>query len=154
MKKLSLALIVVMLAGILAACAPAATEAPAAAAPTEAPAAVSATEAPAAAAPTEAPKKQYKVALVLNTTIKDGGYAQAGYEELMALKDKYGLEVSYQESVGDAIVKDVLKSYAQDGYDLVFAQELYFQDAVNEVAKEFPDVLLVWLATKPMKRTL
>lgn len=142
MKKLSLALVVIMLAGILAACAPAATEAPAAAAPTEAPAAVSATEAPAATtAPTEAPKKQYKVALIVNTTIKDGGYAQAAYETLMAMKEKYNLEVSYQESVGDSGIKDVLRNYAADGYDLVFTQELNFQDAVNEVAVDFPDVL-------------
>jgi len=78
--------------------------------------------------------------MIFNTTIKDGGYAQAGYEALMALKEKYNLEVSIQESVGDATVKDVLRSYASEGYDLVYGHELYFTDAVNEVALEFPDV--------------
>jgi basic membrane protein A len=123
MKKLSILLIVALLAGIIAACAPAAT-------PTAEP----------TAAPTETPVKQVRVAVIFNTTIKDGGYAQAGYEALMAMKDKYNLDVSYQESVGDANVKDVLRSYAAEGYDLVYAHELYFTDAVNEVAAEFPDV--------------
>ncbi|NPV77384.1 MAG: BMP family protein [Anaerolineae bacterium] len=142
MKKLSFVLLVALLVGILAACAPATP------APTEAPKVEEPTQAPAAAEPTKAPEptavpteaKQYRVALILNTTIKDGGYAQAAYEKLMELKEKYNLEVSYQESVGDANVKDVLRNYAAEGYDLVYAHELYFQDAVNEVAAEFPDV--------------
>lgn len=142
MKKLSFVLIVALLAGILAACAPAAP------APTEAPKVEEPTKAPVVAEPTKAPEpttapteaKKYKVALILNTTIKDGGYAQAAYEKLMEMKDKYNLEVSYQESVGDATIKDVLRNYAADGYDLVYAHELYFMDAVNEVAPEFPDI--------------
>ncbi len=125
MKKLSILFVAALLAGMLAACAPAAT-------PTAEPTAVP--------VPTETPVKQLRVAVIFNTTIKDGGYAQAGYEALMAMKDKYNLDVSYQESVGDANVKDVLRSYAAEGYDLVYAHELYFTDAVNEVAAEFPDV--------------
>ena len=158
MKKLSIILIVIMLVGILAACTPAAppaeepaAEEPAAEEPVaeepaaEEPAAEEpAAEEPAAeepAAEEPAAEEQLRVAMIFNTTIKDGGYAQAGYESLMALQEKYNLDVSIQESVGDAAVKDVLRSYAAEGYDLVYAHELYFTDAVNEVAAEFPDVL-------------
>lgn len=132
MKKLSILILFVMLVGILVACSPAApaVEEPAAEEP--------AVEEPAAEEP--AAEEQLRVAVIFNTTIKDGGYAQAGYESLMAMKEKYNLEVSIQESVADAQVKDVLRSYAAEGYDLVYAHELYFTDAVNEVAAEFPDV--------------
>jgi len=119
MKKISVVVLFVFLLGVLVGCAPAVDK-------------------PAAEEPST--EKPLRVAMIFNTTIKDGGYAQAGYEALMALKDKYGLEVSYQESVTDATVKDVLRSYAADNYDLVYAHELYFTDAVNEVAPEFPDV--------------
>lgn len=143
MKKFSLIMMFVLLVGMLAACSPA-VEAPLADEPaTEAPAAEApAAEVPAAEAPVaeEPAAEPLRVAMIFNTTIKDGGYAQAGYESLMALKEKYNLEVSYQESVTDATVKDVLRSYAAEGYDLVYAHELYFTDAVNEVAPEFPDV--------------
>lgn len=133
MKKFSLVMIFVLLIGMLAACTPAAEK------PADQPVAETpAPEQPAADAPTA--EKPLRVAMVFNTTIKDGGYAQFGYEALMALKEKYNLEVSYQESVGDATIKDVLRSYAADGYDLVYAHELYFTEAVNEVAPEFPDV--------------
>ncbi len=119
MKKFSILLIIAMLIGMLAACAPAAVE------PTQ--------------APTEA-EKQVRVAVVFSTTIKDEGYAQAAHGALMELKDKYNLDVSFQESVSDAAVKDVLRNYASEGYDLVIAHQLYFTDPVNEVAAEFPDV--------------
>lgn len=119
MKKFSILMLFVILMGVLAGCS---------------------TETKEPASEELASEKSLRVAMIFNTTIKDGGYAQAGYEALMALKEKYNLEVSYQESVTDATVKDVLRSYAADEYDLVYAHELYFTDAVNEVASEFPDV--------------
>lgn len=146
MKKPSCLLIVIMLVGMLAACMPAATPAPAEptkAAPTEVAVEEPAAEEPAAEEPSAeepAVEEQLRVAVIFNTTIKDGGYAQAGYESLMAMQEKYDLDVSYQESVSDVNVKDVLRSYAAEGYDLVYGHELYFTDAVNEVAAEFPDV--------------
>lgn len=119
MKRISMLLLLAMLIGVLAACSPAASE------PTQ--------------APTEA-EKQVRVGVVFSTTIKDEGYAQAAHGALMEMKDKYNLDVSFQESVTDAAVKDVLRNYASEGYDLVIAHQLYFTDAVNEVAAEFPDV--------------
>lgn len=146
MKKLSLVLLVTLLVGILAACAPAATPAPAAEAPKAEPAeattAEEASKAPEAPSePAAAPEEKIKVAAIFSTSIKDGGFNQAGYEALMAAKDKYGIEVSFQEDVSDAEIKDVLRNYAADGYDLVIAHELYFTDPVLEVAPDFPDVM-------------
>lgn len=119
MKKISLFLLVALLISALAACTPAAQT------PTDA-----AVE----------PEEQVRVAVVFSTTIKDGGYAEVAHAALMEMKDKYNLDVSFQESVTDAAVKDVLRNYASDDYDLVIAHQLYFTDAVNEVAAEFPDV--------------
>jgi basic membrane protein A len=145
MKKISVLLLIALLVSLFTACTPAveetaapvveATDAPVVSQPTEAVVVeetVAATEEPAA--------EPLRVGVVFNTTIKDEGYAEAAYNMLMTLKDQYNLDVSFQESVTDATVKDVLRSYAADGYDLVIAHELYFTDAVNEVAAEFPDV--------------
>jgi len=82
-----------------------------------------------------------RVAVAFPGSIKDMGWNQSGYEALMEAKDRFGVEVSYQESVGKAEVKDVLRNYAADGYDLVIGHDLYFTDPVLEVAQEFPDVL-------------
>jgi len=68
MKKISILVLLVLLLGVLAGCAPAAEE-------------------PVSDEP--ASEESLRVAMIFNTTIKDGGYAQAGYEALMDLKDKY-----------------------------------------------------------------
>lgn len=139
MKKFSLLMVFVLLVGMLAACGPAAdkpvVEEPAVDAPVVEDPAV---EEPVVEEP--AAEEPLRVAMVFSTTIKDDGYAQVAYESLMMLKEKYNLEVSYQESVPDATVKDVLRSYAAEDYDLIYAHQLYFTEAVNEVAPEFPDV--------------
>lgn len=144
MKKLGiLFLTAILVLGMLTACAPAAEE-PAAEEPVAEEPAAEDTEEETVAEDTEeetVAEEQMRVAMIFNTTVKDGGYAQAGYESLLAMQEKYDLDISIQESVGDAEVKDVLRSYAAEGYDLVYAHELYFTDAVNEVAPEFPDVM-------------
>ncbi|NMC79269.1 MAG: BMP family ABC transporter substrate-binding protein [Chloroflexi bacterium] len=96
-----------------------------------------------ASSPTEAPTaaKKFRVALVLPGSIKDTAWNQYGYEAAMAAKDKYGLELSFQESVPQAEVKDVLRNYAAEGYDLVIAHDLNFTDPVLEVAPDFPNVM-------------
>lgn len=68
------------------------------------------------------------------------GWNQSGYEALMQLKDE-GFEVSYQENVDQSQVKDVLRNYAADGYNLVIGHDLFFTDPVIEVAPEFPDTM-------------
>jgi len=80
-----------------------------------------------------------RVAIAFPGSIKDMGWSQSGHEALMEAKSKYNLEVSFQETVSNAEVKDVLRNYASDGYDLVIAHELYFSDPTLEVAPEFPD---------------
>ena len=108
--------------------------------PTEAVAA--ATEAPteASAEPTVA-AKVFKVAVVFPGSIKDAGWNQSGYEAAMAAKDKYGVEVSFQESVPNAELKDVLRNYAAEGYDLIIGHDYNFTDPIIEVAPEFPDTM-------------
>lgn len=142
-KYVSVLLLLVMAVSAFAGCAPAPTPA---AEPTQPPTTApqptqpAATEAPQPTeAPTEAPK--LKVAIVFPGSIKDTGWNQAGYEAAMAAKDKYGVEVSFQESVPAAEVKDVLRNYAAEGYDLVIAHDLYFTDPVLEVAPDFPEIM-------------
>ncbi|MBE3580565.1 MAG: BMP family protein [Thermoanaerobacteraceae bacterium] len=82
-----------------------------------------------------------KVAVAFPGSIKDLGWNQDLYEALMRAGAKYGLGVSFQESVAQSELKDVLRNYAADGYDLVIAADLYFTDTTVEVAQEFPQTM-------------
>lgn len=144
MKKLSHVMaLMVILTMLLAACAPAATQAPAAPVSTEAPPAPAATEAPekptaAPEEPTAAPEK-IKVALIMAGQVNDASWNAAAYKGLMAGEEQYGVETAYSESVPFPEFENVFRDYANKGYDLIIGHGSEFSDAAMTVSKEFPD---------------
>ncbi len=90
--------------------------------------------------PEPEPAKKIRVAAIFPGSIQDMGWNQSGYESLMQLKDE-GFEVSFQENVDMSALKDVIRSYASEGYDLVIGHDFFHTDPVIEVAPEFPDTM-------------
>lgn len=108
-------------------------EAPAQAAPIEGqPAPVAAPAAPAGDLP--------RVAFVYVGPIGDLGWSYAhdlGRQALEAM----GVETAYSELVAEGPdAARVLRTYASQGYDLIFATSFGYMDSVIEVAEDFPNV--------------
>jgi basic membrane protein A len=145
--SLKIASLLMILAFVAAACAPAATAQPTAA-PTSA--------AVATTAPTTAPEPtaaqgafqipdieegKYNVAMVLIGPHEDGGWSQAHYEGLLYLeKNVPNSHVAYVELVPEgAEGEQVIRSLARKGFDLIFTTSFGYMDATGAVAEEFPD---------------
>ncbi|MGB3292990.1 MAG: BMP family protein [Phormidesmis sp.] len=96
---------------------------------------------PQAAADSE--NESFKMALVLSGSANDQSWDQAAFEAGEALKTE-GVEVAVSEAVDPANAAAVLRQYAEEGYSLVVAHSFSYQDAVFEVAQEFPDVNFAW----------
>lgn len=132
-KKLSFTAIlsIVMALSLLAGCSdPAADSKPAAQENTNSTAQEEQSEAPAV-----------KVAWICDGVLTDGGWNTDGYEGMQRLAEEYNLDVSYQENVPQTDVQDVLRNYANEGYDLVLSNEQYHCEPMAEIAPEFPDVV-------------
>lgn len=84
-----------------------------------------------------------KMALVLSGSSNDQSWDQAAFDAGEELKAE-GVEVAVSEAVDPANVAGVLRQYASEGYDLIVAHSFSYQDAVFEVAQEFPDVNFAW----------
>jgi basic membrane protein A len=139
MKKLQLAFGMLLISAmVLGACAPAAapTTAPAAA-PTTAPAAVP-TTAPAQAAPT------HKVAMVLPGEITDAAFNQYTYEGMERAAKDFNIETAYKEDVTQDQQLEVIRQFAQLGYDIIIGQGGQFGEALETVAKEYPELNFVF----------
>ncbi|NPV75340.1 MAG: BMP family protein [Anaerolineae bacterium] len=116
MKKLSAILAVLfVLSIVLTACQPAA-----------------ATEAPAA-------EKKTKVAMVLPGLKTDEAFNQYTYEGMMRAAKEFNLETAYREEVKQDEQVEVIRQFAQQGYDIIIGQGGQFGEALMTVAKEFPD---------------
>jgi len=121
MKYIKIISIFILLATIIASCAPKATETPAV------------TEEPVA------PEKKIKVALVLSGVISDASWNASAYEGLMAAEKELGVEGAYSESVQQPEFEAAFRDYANKGYDIVIGHGSEFGDAALVVAKEFPN---------------
>lgn len=128
-KFVELAMVCVIVAVAMFGCAPAA-------APTEAPSAPIA-NAPAAVA------KVHKVAMVTSGPTNDHGWHQNALEGVTAISEKFGWEMAYSESVAAAQQQNVLRQYAQQGYDLIFCHGYEWGDPLKAVAPDFPDTMFV-----------
>ena len=143
MKKIFALLLALAMLLTLAACAgkaePAKTE-------TEAPAA-SETETPAAAeTETEAPAgKTYKVAMICDSSINDGGWGAACYNAMVAAAEKKGWQTEVTDSISQDAYYDSIVAYCALGYDMIYAPGNQYTDAVLQAAEEYPDVAFALL---------
>jgi basic membrane protein A and related proteins len=117
-------------------------EAPGAAEPIEGqPAPQPAAAAPAPAQPaTDAAADLPRVAFVYVGPVGDLGWSYAHDQGRRAL-EAMGVETAYSELVQEGPdAARVLRTYAAQGYDLIFATSFGYMDSVIDVAAEFPDL--------------
>lgn len=98
--------------------------------------------APAPAQPAEAPQadKVYKVAMICDSNISDGGWGAACYNAMVTAAEARGWEHMYTDSIDVSAYVEAMTSYCALGYDMIFAPGNQYSDAVKEVAAEYPEV--------------
>lgn len=138
MKKVLALILALAMAMSLAACGSPATTTPAdstspdASAPAE-------SEAPAdSSEPVSG--KTYKVAMVCDSSISDGGWGAACYNAMDSAAKDLGWESQYTDSIDVADYVSAIESYCQMGYDMIFLPGNQYSDATVQVAKDYPDI--------------
>jgi len=127
MKKVFALVLAVSLTLSLAACGSAST-APAAAAGSGASTSGSASAA------------SYKVAMVCDSSISDGGWGAACYNAMVSAAKDLGWETAYADSVAQSDYASSITSYCDLGYNMIFLPGNQYSDATVQVAKDYPDI--------------
>jgi basic membrane protein A len=92
--------------------------------------------------PVGKPAGTLKVALITPGPVSDAGWNAMAYEGLQAIKDDLHAEVNNQEAQG-AQIKDAMRTYAQQGYNLIIGHGFEFNDPAMDVGKTFPKTVFV-----------
>lgn len=87
----------------------------------------------------------YKVAMITDSSIADGGWAAACYNAMITAAGKEGFETQYTDGVANADFASTMRSYADLGFNLIFAPGNQYSDAVKEVSADYPDVYFALL---------
>lgn len=105
-----------------------------------------ATQAPQAteATATEPPvEKKLKIAMICSGAINDGSWNTSGYNGLLAIGEKYGAETAYSEQVSIDELPTVLRSYGREGFDIIIAHSMEYDEQMKRIAPEFPETKFV-----------
>ena len=128
--RLGLAILLTM---VLAACAPAATEAPATSAPEQ----------------PEEPTAPFRIAVVAPSPTNDLAFTQSMFDAVNAIAEERGnVEIAFSE--GMFVVDDAaaaLRDYAAQGFDLVIAHGSQYGSSLQEIAPDFPETSFAWGTT-------
>lgn len=94
-------------------------------------------------APGQPEAKAWKVALCTSGPINDNDWNAMAYEGLELMKSSRGVETAYVESVAQSDQEEVMRSFIDEGYNVVYAHGYEFGDAMEKLAGEFPEVKFV-----------
>ncbi len=80
-----------------------------------------------------------KVAMLTSGPINDDGWNQTAYEGLLAL-EKDGAEIANTENVAQADQLDLIRSYSDQGFNIIIGHGFEYGDSIAAAAEEYPEV--------------
>ncbi len=85
---------------------------------------------------------QYKVALIIENTIDDRGWCQSMHEGILGAMEALPGKIQYEYSERMTTVdsESIARQYIADGFDLIIAHGAQYRNMVTDLASEFPDV--------------
>lgn len=144
MKTASLLMTAALMAASLSACQSAApasdTTAQTTAAASQASSSAEAPTESQTSAAADTKEKGYKVAMICDSSVSDGGWGASCYQAMLNAAEDCGWETVYTDNVATADYATVMTDYAELGYDLIFAPGNQYTDAVKQVAEEYPEI--------------
>ena len=84
-----------------------------------------------------------RVGLITPGSIADAAWNSGAFEGLQQIRDSLGLAVSHVEARTPSEQDEALRTYAAQGYDLVFAHGFEFQEPAERVSAEYPRTIFI-----------
>lgn len=84
-----------------------------------------------------------RVGLVTPGSIADAAWNAGAYQGLQWIGDSLGLHTSHVEARTPGAQEEALRTYAAQGYDLVFGHGFEFQDPAERVARDYPETVFI-----------
>ena len=79
------------------------------------------------------------VAMVMPGLITDEAFNQYTYEGMVRASEELGMKIAYREEVAQDEQLEVIRQFAQQGYETVIGQGGQFGEALKTAAEEFPE---------------
>jgi basic membrane protein A and related proteins len=84
-----------------------------------------------------------RVGLITPGSVADAAWNSAAYQGLQLIHDSLGVSISHIEARTPSDQSEALRTYAAQGYDLVYANGFEFQDAAERVSQEYAKTIFI-----------
>ncbi|MXV73860.1 BMP family ABC transporter substrate-binding protein [Candidatus Poribacteria bacterium] len=85
----------------------------------------------------------FKVGMLLPGSISDQGWNALAHDGLTAIGTELGAEIDYVESLTPADWESDFRTYAMDGYHLIFGHGYEYQEAAIAIAHDYPEIVFI-----------
>ena len=85
----------------------------------------------------------FKVGMLLPGSTNDQGWNALAHDGLKAIESELGAEIDYVESLTPDAWEADFRSYAMQGYNLIFGHGFEYQDPAITVAKDYPEIVFI-----------
>lgn len=85
----------------------------------------------------------FRVGLITPGSIADAAWNSGAYQGLGQIRDSLGVVVSHVEAKTPGAQEEALRTYAAQGYDLVFGHGFEFQDMAERVSQDYPKTVFI-----------
>ena len=89
--------------------------------------------------------KVYKVAMICDSSINDGGWGAACYNAMVAAAEKMNWTYDVTDSISQDQYYESIVAFCSLGYDMIYAPGNQYTDAVLQAAEEYPSVAFALL---------
>ena len=90
-------------------------------------------------------EKTYKVAMICDSSINDGGWGAACYNAMVAAAEKMNWSYEVTDSISQDQYYESIAAFCALGYDMIYAPGNQYTDAVLQAAEEYPDIAFALL---------
>ena len=87
--------------------------------------------------------EMFKVGMLLPGSISDQGWNALAHDGLKAIETELGADINYVESLTPADWESDFRSYAMQGYHLIFGHGYEYQEAAIAVAQDYPEIVFI-----------
>lgn len=89
--------------------------------------------------------KSYKIAMICDSSINDGGWGAACYNAMVKACENKGWTYEVTDSISQDAYYDSIVAYCALGYNIIYAPGNQYTDAVLQAAEEYPDIAFALL---------
>ena len=85
----------------------------------------------------------FKVALLVPSTITDGGWSQSAYQALLQIEKELDAEIIYTEAATEEEIEAMAHQYGQENYDLIIGHGYQYSEPFKDISPKYKDTIFL-----------